>query len=86
MLKFSSSLPALEGDLESSKGDAKGDPSPYRLSLLGASELQLVRLDEDPEGDCGLSNVLSMSMPSLGPRALDGGSSISDDSPTVDDP
>lgn len=41
VLTPSSSLPAREGALESSKGDAKG---PRRLSLLPAdSELQLVR-------------------------------------------
>ena len=45
----SSSLPAREGALESSNGDANG---PYRLSRLPIeSELQLVLLDESSEGD-----------------------------------
>jgi len=45
----SSSLPAREGALESSKGDAKG---PYRESRLPTdSELQLVRRDEKAEGE-----------------------------------
>lgn len=39
----SSSLPALEGALESSKGDAKGP--------LDVSELQLVRREDMPEGE-----------------------------------
>ncbi len=56
----------------------------YRLFLLGASELQLVRLDDVPEVDLGLSSVPLM--PSLGPRTLGGRSSISDDSTTVGDP
>ena len=44
MFTPSSSLPALEGALESSKGEAKG---PYLLSLL-PSEVQLVLRDEKP--------------------------------------
>lgn len=44
---FSSSLsPALEEALESSKGEPNG---PARLSRLPASELQLVRRDENPD-------------------------------------
>jgi hypothetical protein len=43
VLTLSSSLPAREGARESSKGEANG---PCRLSLLPASELQLVRLDD----------------------------------------
>lgn len=43
VLRPSSSLSALDGDLESSKGDANG---PARLSLLPAEpELQLVLLE-----------------------------------------
>jgi hypothetical protein len=54
---LSSSLPALDGALESSNGEMKG---PWRLSLLLAlSELQLVRRDDmfEPEAasNCGLS-------------------------------
>lgn len=48
---ISSSLPALEGVLESSNGEANG---PCRLSLLPASELQLVLLDDIPDWE-GLS-------------------------------
>jgi hypothetical protein len=49
VLIFSSSLPALEGALESSNGEANG---PYRLSLLlPASELKLVRRDDIAEFD-----------------------------------
>lgn len=40
----SSSLPARDGALESSKGEAKGAPV--------KSELQLVRLEDRPDGDC----------------------------------
>ena len=40
----SSSLPARDGALESSNGEPKGPPV--------MSELQLVRLEDMPEGDC----------------------------------
>lgn len=40
----SSSLPAREGALESSKGETNGPPV--------KSELQLVRLDDMADGDC----------------------------------
>lgn len=55
---LSSSLPAREGALESSNGDAKG---PLLLSLLPASELQLVRLEDmaDADRDTGLSVGIS---------------------------
>ena len=46
VLTFSSSLPALDGALES----AKGFESYTLLSLLPPSELQLVLLDEKPLG------------------------------------
>jgi len=46
VLILSSSLPALEGALESSNGEANG---PYRLSRLPASELKLVRRDDIAE-------------------------------------
>ncbi len=79
MLTLSSSLPALEGALESSKGEAKG---PSRLSLLPASELQLVRRDDiaEPERE-GLS--VGTSWYGRGPRILEGGSNISDDPATL---
>lgn len=58
VLMLSSSLPAREGALESSNGDAKG---PLLLSLLPASELQLVRLEDmaDADRDTGLSVGIS---------------------------
>ena len=77
---LSSSLPAREGALESSNGDAKG---PLLLSLLPASELQLVLLEDmaDPDRDTGL--YVGISWYGLGgPLALDGGSSISEDCAT----
>ncbi len=49
---LSSSLPAREGALESSKGEANGEPkgAPMcRLSRLGVSELQLVRREDMPD-------------------------------------
>lgn len=77
MLTPSSSLPAREGDLESSKGDAKG---PIRLSRDPAdSELQLVRLESMPPALEDLEGVWSLNR-----RGLDldvvGGSSSSVDS------
>jgi len=73
---LSSSLPALEGALESSNGDANGDPK----GLLPASELQLVLIEDiaDPDRDTGLSTGLSL-YGLGGPRALEGGSNISDE-------
>ena len=77
---MSSSLPARDGALESSKGDAKG---PSLLSLLPASELQLVLLEDMAEADrdTGLSPGLS-EYGLTGPLALEGGNSISDDCAT----
>lgn len=49
VLTFSSSLPALDGALESSNGEANGEMKGPRLSLLPASELQLVRRDDIAE-------------------------------------
>lgn len=46
VLTLSSSLPALEGALESSNGEANGEMNGPRLSLLPASELQLVLRDD----------------------------------------
>lgn len=63
----SSSLPFLEGALESSKGEAKG---PARLSLLPASELQLVLLDD-------MAESVEPSWYGLGARIFPGGSNIS---------
>ena len=79
VLRLSSSLPAREGALESSKGDANG---PLLLSLLPASELQLVLRDDMADTDReGLS--IDISWYDLGgPRAREGGSSISDDCAT----
>lgn len=45
---LSSSLPALEGALESSNGEANG---PYRLSRLPVSELKLDLRDDIAEVD-----------------------------------
>ena len=78
VLTLSSSLPALEGALESSNGEAKGP----LLSLLPVSELQLVLLDDMADTDReGLS--IGISWYGLGgPRVLEGGSNISDDCAT----
>src|SRR5205823_11801418 len=67
-----SSLPALEGALESSKGDMKG----FRLSLLVPSELKLVLLDEIPEFglDCDGESFWALN------GRLDGGRRSSDES------
>lgn len=75
---LSSSLPAREWGRESSNGDAKG---PYLLSRLPAdSELQLVRLDEKPEGDrVGAGDSSSRKRLE---RAFLGGNNNSDDSAT----
>lgn len=48
VLTLSSKLPDLEGALESSNGEPNG---PCRLSLLPASELQLVLLDDMPDAE-----------------------------------
>jgi hypothetical protein len=71
----SSSLPARDGALESSNGDAKGP----LLSLLPASEPQLDLLDDIAESALGLST----SWYGLGgPFILAGGSNISVDCAT----
>lgn len=78
VLTLSSSLPARDGALESSNGEAKGP----LLSLLPASELQLVLLDDIAdvalEGLSGPKSWYGLG----GPRALEGGSNISDDCAT----
>lgn len=75
---LSSSLPAREGALESSNGEANGPLS--LLSLLPASELQLVLLDDIADPDRGLS--VGMSWYLGGALDFDGGSSISVDCAT----
>lgn len=73
----SSSLPALEGARESSKGDAKG-PSPYLLALLPAlSDDHEVRLELKPlcDGERTLSSSLNRRV-----RVLVGGKRCSADS------
>lgn len=76
VLTWSSSLPALDGALESSKGDTKG---PCLLSRLPAeSELQLDLLDDADKGECTGDGDSSRNR--LG-RVLEGGSSSSADSP-----
>lgn len=77
VLTCSSSLPALEGALESSNGEAKGE---CRLSLFPPSELQLVLLEDIPDA---VRDGLSISVYGFGVRPdLEGGSSISADSAT----
>lgn len=76
VLTLSSSLPARDGALESSKGDANG---PWRLSLLPASDSQLVRLEDIADCVRELGSD-GMSWYGRGPRFLEGGSSISEDS------
>lgn len=52
VLMLSSSLPAREGTLESSSGDANGEPNGAakpRLSRLGASKAQLELLEDIPD-------------------------------------
>lgn len=67
----SSSLPARDGALESSKGEPNGPPV--------KSELQLVRLDDRAEGDCmGDSSRYDRAV-----LSFLGGSSISEDSAMV---
>ena len=77
VLTWSSSLPARDGALESSKGDMKG---PYLLSRLPAeSLLELVLLDEMVDtGDRAGEGDSSLSRRGL---ALDGGNKSSADSP-----
>lgn len=75
---ISSSLPAREGALESSNGEENG---PSRLSLLPASELQLVLLDDMPEPALDRLSA-GRSWYWRGFRALDGASSISEESAT----
>jgi len=82
VLTLSSKLPALEGALESSNGEANGE-APCRLSLLPPSELQLVLLEDiaDTERDVGLSVGSSWYGRGI-PREREGGSNISEDSAT----
>jgi len=82
VLTLSSTLPALEGALESSNGEANGE-LPYRLSLLAVSESQLVLLEDiaDTEREVGLS-VGSSWYGLGGPRVREGGNSISEESAT----
>jgi hypothetical protein len=78
----SSSLPALEGALESSKGDAKG-PSPYLLALLPAlSDDHEVLRELKPL--CDGSRTLSSSL-NLRVRVLVGGKRCSAESCMADD-
>ncbi len=73
VLTLSSSLPALDGALESSKGLAT-----YRLSLPPPSELQLVRRDGNAEGSGDLAGESSSR--NLCVLERDGGRSSSADS------
>lgn len=76
---LSSSLPVREGACESSNGEPKG---PLLLSLLPASELQLVLRDDNADvALIGISDGTSW-YGLGGPLALEGGSSISDDCDT----
>lgn len=81
---ISSSLPALEGALESSNGDANGL---CRLSLmLSASEAQLLLLEDIAEvGREGLGLSVGESVYGRGTLPRDGGSNISED-PWTDEP
>ena len=73
VLTLSSSLPALDGALESSNGFP-----PYRLSLLPASELQLVRRDGNADASGDLAGESSSRNRCV--RDRDGGRSNSADS------
>lgn len=77
VFRLSSSLPARDGDLESSKGETNG---PILLSLLPPSELQLVLREENPDGAgdlAGESSSLNLCV-----RDRFGGKSNSADSAT----
>lgn len=84
---FSSSLPALEGALESSKGEANGEMNGPRLSLLPASEPQLVLREDIADGErLGLSTGESW-YGRTGPLDRVGGiRRESDDSPMAGEP
>ena len=76
----SSSLPAREGALESSKGFV---PAESLLSRLLAPELQLLLLDDIPDGGIGLDGDCDSSSLNLCAIDLAGGSSNSAESWTA---